>query len=175
MICSEFTIFALSITPFRFCRFICNGCDLLRIYYFCTINHTTRSPWTCLRAVVICSEFTIFALSITPLESIDRDNRRLWFAPNLLFLHYQSHLSSFCYGASSCCDLLRIYYFCTINHTPFRKHRTLNLVVICSEFTIFALSITPRRFYIRITISCDLLRIYYFCTINHTLTHLMTP
>ena len=37
-------------------------CDLLWIYYFCTINHTVRRNRDKLWAVVICFGFIIFAL-----------------------------------------------------------------------------------------------------------------
>ena len=37
-------------------------CDLLWIYYFCTINHTARDKCPVALAVVICFGFIIFAL-----------------------------------------------------------------------------------------------------------------
>ena len=37
------------------------------------------------------------------------------------------------------CDLLWIYYFCTINHTLHRQPRKHRKVVICFGFIIFAL------------------------------------
>ncbi len=43
-------------------------CDLLRIYYFCTINHSSRLAFELELAVVICFEFIIFALSITAIK-----------------------------------------------------------------------------------------------------------
>ena len=44
-----------------------------------------------------------------------------------------------------CCDLLRIYYFCTTNHIPDLVDIELRIVVICFEFIIFALRITSTR------------------------------
>ena len=143
-------------------------CDLLRIYYFCTINHSFHFLLYFCCPVVICFEFIIFALSITAHHRRGKELRKLWFASNLLFLHYQSqHLL---YSSS------------------------LILVVICFEFIIFALSITALNFPEASAIplwfasnllflhyqsqriarknplarGCDLLRIYYFCTINHS-------
>ena len=39
-----------------------NGCDLLWIYYFCTINHTASIFFCIMWSVVICFGFIIFAL-----------------------------------------------------------------------------------------------------------------
>ena len=39
-----------------------NGCDLLWIYYFCTINHTLKFYLDSRAVVVICFGFIIFAL-----------------------------------------------------------------------------------------------------------------
>ena len=170
-------------------------CDLLRIYYFCTINHSISRIARRSRKVVICFEFIIFALSITAAREQEELACELWFASNLLFLHYQSQLIKKARSLLSCCDLLRIYYFCTINHSYHNKLFNLGFVVICFEFIIFALSITagivashvvsvlwfasnllflhyqsqPYRSHRRGCICCDLLRIYYFCTINHSL------
>ena len=38
------------------------SCDLLRIYYFCTMNHILRDFEISFEGVVICLEFIIFAL-----------------------------------------------------------------------------------------------------------------
>ena len=38
------------------------SCDLLWIYYFCTINHTRDAELFVMREVVICFGFIIFAL-----------------------------------------------------------------------------------------------------------------
>ena len=38
------------------------GCDLLWIYYFCTINHTDAEIINLFELVVICFGFIIFAL-----------------------------------------------------------------------------------------------------------------
>ena len=38
------------------------SCDLLWIYYFCTINHTTQTHGAGHNLVVICFGFIIFAL-----------------------------------------------------------------------------------------------------------------
>ena len=220
-------------------------CDLLRIYYFCTINHSFHFLLYFCCPVVICFEFIIFALSITAHHRRGKELRKLWFASNLLFLHYQSQhllysssliLVVICFefiifalsitamwvlGATSAalwfasnllflhyqsqhavgvhmyakrCDLLRIYYFCTINHSDSGVRLVSVVVVICFEFIIFALSITAyfARFMNtivlwfasnllflhyqsqradwtrRVSQRCDLLRIYYFCTINHS-------
>ena len=40
---------------------------------------------------------------------------------------------------TGCCDLLWIYYFCTINHTRAAEVTLLTYVVICFGFIIFAL------------------------------------
>ena len=169
-------------------------CDLLRIYYFCTINHSISRIARRSRKVVICFEFIIFALSITAAREQEELACELWFASNLLFLHYQSQLIKKARSLLSCCDLLRIYYFCTINHSYHNKLFNLGFVVICFEFIIFALSITAlsessKGLYMLWFASnllflhyqsqpfpkvgkerggCDLLRIYYFCTINHS-------
>ena len=220
VICFEFIIFALSITAYYlnylnmeklwfasnllFLHYqsqhiwwnsrlrIC--CDLLRIYYFCTINHSLETRLFYHQEVVICFEFIIFALSITarPLTYCVRGT--LWFASNLLFLHYQSQPYCSKYVGKGCCDLLRIYYFCTINHSEKANQDNIQMVVICFEFIIFALSITalptaciplPTLWFASnllflhyqsqqkqesksSTMCCDLLRIYYFCTINHS-------
>ena len=66
--------------------------------------------------VVICFEFIIFALRITSLQEF--------------------------YITLECCDLLRIYYFCTTNHIKNRINHRATIVVICFEFIIFALRIT---------------------------------
>ena len=42
-------------------------------------------------------------------------------------------------SASACCDLLWIYYFCTINHTSTGVKVKAEQVVICFGFIIFAL------------------------------------
>ena len=169
-------------------------CDLLRIYYFCTINHSLfnwgKHSWI----VVICFEFIIFALSITASKAEGGGLPPLWFASNLLFLHYQSQLYDWRSSGSWCCDLLRIYYFCTINHSKYKNRFVRTWVVICFEFIIFALSITAQIWVYTLNvllwfasnllflhyqsqrryasplprICCDLLRIYYFCTINHS-------
>ena len=118
------------------------SCDLLRIYYFCTINHSVPQGWRLGGLVVICFEFIIFALSITAWQAERRNPRRLWFASNLLFLHYQSQLLTRRRCEIGCCDLLRIYYFCTINHSGTMLENIPLSVVICFEFIIFALSIT---------------------------------
>ena len=39
-----------------------SGCDLLWIYYFCTINHTVAEVNEVDASVVICFGFIIFAL-----------------------------------------------------------------------------------------------------------------
>ena len=39
----------------------------------------------------------------------------------------------------ACCDLLWIYYFCTINHTATGAAEMFGIVVICFGFIIFAL------------------------------------
>ena len=143
MICFEFIIFALSITAdaeyiksgaslwfasnLLFLHYqsqqyfrkknCCHRCDLLRIYYFCTINHSNAVFEFNNIPVVICFEFIIFALSITAIPSGNSSTISLWFASNLLFLHYQSQLKELTSIPLDCCDLLRIYYFCTINHS----------------------------------------------------------
>ena len=170
------------------------GCDLLRIYYFCTINHSYQQKHNTSKEVVICFEFIIFALSITAQLVILFILDLLWFASNLLFLHYQSQQRHMVPATIKCCDLLRIYYFCTINHSWQHQEAQHHQVVICFEFIIFALSITAIKDYFYDTIQlwfasnllflhyqsqpssaklastacCDLLRIYYFCTINHS-------
>ena len=118
------------------------GCDLLRIYYFCTINHSPRESKKILSRVVICFEFIIFALSITAFNTLDNNLVVLWFASNLLFLHYQSQPPKRSEKLLRGCDLLRIYYFCTINHSAQSVLAMKKAVVICFEFIIFALSIT---------------------------------
>ena len=126
-------------------------CDLLRIYYFCTINHSRLSTAQNCFGVVICFEFIIFALSITASRLRGTARSRLWFASNLLFLHYQSQLSHGVSYSESSCDLLRIYYFCTINHSGCLAEVYAFIVVICFEFIIFALSITatPTMWWLR--------------------------
>ena len=145
-------------------------------------------------SVVICFEFIIFALSITAWVSTRLSSTSLWFASNLLFLHYQSQLYLEHIVCEECCDLLRIYYFCTINHSTVDSGSPSVVVVICFEFIIFALSITAfcksriqkmllwfasnllflhyqsqQPLYASMAeVGCDLLRIYYFCTINHS-------
>ena len=144
MICFEFIIFALSITALVILFILDLSCDLLRIYYFCTINHSNVSVRSNLSSVVICFEFIIFALSITACCRGTYVREALWFASNLLFLHYQSQR----FGRAPCfgcrCDLLRIYYFCTINHSSTNNRQSFWTVVICFEFIIFALSITAQ-------------------------------
>ena len=194
VICFEFIIFALSITAAVLIRVrttplwfasnllflhyqsqrlynhkahsIC--CDLLRIYYFCTINHSEIDGSINSKTVVICFEFIIFALSITARCPATSSPFGLWFASNLLFLHYQSQLGIQQHFLERSCDLLRIYYFCTINHSLIRKGVSFEVVVICFEFIIFALSITALGRIGACHQCCDLLRIYYFCTINHS-------
>ena len=169
-------------------------CDLLRIYYFCTINHSYTLNILCARYVVICFEFIIFALSITAMWVLGATSAALWFASNLLFLHYQSQHAVGVHMYAKRCDLLRIYYFCTINHSDSGVRLVSVVVVICFEFIIFALSITARcptntftmllwfasnllflhyQSQLGVLVGatckrCDLLRIYYFCTINHS-------
>ena len=216
MICFEFIIFALSITAKNvnqqqevvlwfasnllflhyqsqlgnrtWCRVLC--CDLLRIYYFCTINHSQNQQENKRTRVVICFEFIIFALSITAKLTSRVEEPMLWFASNLLFLHYQSQLWNIfnirlnvvicfefiifalsitaqrwatCWGW--CCDLLRIYYFCTINHSTENYMVQHAIVVICFEFIIFALSITAKstggRRYGELWFASNLLFLHY--------------
>ena len=145
VICFEFIIFALSITAFLFLAVRFPRCDLLRIYYFCTINHSIFIPYGEEPYVVICFEFIIFALSITASVINEPERGTLWFASNLLFLHYQSQLDVQDYHHPYSCDLLRIYYFCTINHSNTLNILSTRNVVICFEFIIFALSITADR------------------------------
>ena len=168
MICFEFIIFALRITSRRVANqlsyllwFASNllflhyeshlfprtltefkRCDLLRIYYFCTTNHIVKQYQVIMRSVVICFEFIIFALRITSTEHVLTRHTLLWFASNLLFLHYESHQASFYSYLQWCCDLLRIYYFCTTNHINSTSYNRIIVVVICFEFIIFALRIT---------------------------------
>ena len=148
---------------------VADGCDLLRIYYFCTINHSYAEVSADAGRVVICFEFIIFALSITAKLNHSPQYVELWFASNLLFLHYQSQLVTWENTIRISCDLLRIYYFCTINHSYTITTHDMLCVVICFEFIIFALSITAWSHLKHQTDRCDLLRIYYFCTINHSL------
>ena len=168
VICFEFIIFALSITakwgsskmpvllwfasnllflhyqsqPPKRSEKLLRGCDLLRIYYFCTINHSRITHGANFLMVVICFEFIIFALSITAISATYKFCLGLWFASNLLFLHYQSQLMRNRNSIKEGCDLLRIYYFCTINHSVVEHDYVVEHVVICFEFIIFALSIT---------------------------------
>ena len=128
--------------PVSYSPLLAIGCDLLRIYYFCTTNHIITFPSKSLMMVVICFEFIIFALRITSRLLTAWRMSLLWFASNLLFLHYESHQFGYLHWIGLCCDLLRIYYFCTTNHIELGMRSYLSL-------------------------SCDLLRIYYFCTTNH--------
>ena len=118
--------------------------------------------------VVICFEFIIFALSITAILPMRFNPLLLWFASNLLFLHYQSQQHDNKSSMRLCCDLLRIYYFCTINHSISRIARRSRKVVICFEFIILHYQSQPHASKKSSHASCDLLRIYYFCTINHS-------
>ena len=118
---------------------------MLRIYYFCTINHSFHFLLYFCCPVVICFEFIIFALSITAHHRRGKELRKLWFASNLLFLHYQSQLVTWENTIRISCDLLRIYYFCTINHSYTITTHDMLCVVICFEFIIFALSITASQ------------------------------
>ena len=180
--------------PRRMMSLISRCCDLLRIYYFCTINHSNGKERNGCISVVICFEFIIFALSITAIPWTYCVRGMLWFASNLLFLHYQSQPKRDLLIFFNCCDLLRIYYFCTINHSQKKLCCRRLIVVICFEFIIFALSITASNeqtdsweklwfasnllflhYQSQLNCNlekyipcCDLLRIYYFCTINHS-------
>ena len=150
-------------------------CDLLRIYYFCTINHSAMGQKMQTQTVVICFEFIIFALSITALNFIFVMAFRLWFASNLLFLHYQSQLHSTYDEIVDCCDLLRIYYFCTINHSRCPTNTFTMLLWFASNLLFLHYQSQPSELKILQVASCDLLRIYYFCTINHSSDFLLEP
>ena len=90
VICFEFIIFALSITAKDDLRVGSNvlwfASNLLFLHY--QSQHIADNM--CLLRVVICFEFIIFALSITAAQASINEGVQLWFASNLLFLHYQS-------------------------------------------------------------------------------------
>ena len=116
-----------------------DSCDLLWIYYFCTINHTcqdfTPSESSCCDLLWIYYFCTInHTTNQTQLSYAE-----LWFALDLLFLHYKSHRTERRNHLLPRCDLLWIYYFCTINHTLCVAGVMQRLVVICFGFIIFAL------------------------------------
>ena len=145
------------------------GCDLSKISYLCTDNHTIGSPHDVHAAVVICRKFLIFAQTITPPGQKNPATLSLWFVENFLSLHRQSHLDRTCdllfdelwfvenflslhrqshqllilaRNAVSC-DLSKISYLCTDNHTLPPQSSRPPAVVICRKFLIFAQTITP--------------------------------
>ena len=95
------------------------SCDLLRFYYFCIMNPNQREcDWGAF-SVVICFDFIIFALWI-PTKRLSKSKKSaLWFASILLFLHYESQRRLSLEFISTCCDLLRFYYFCIMNPNRF--------------------------------------------------------
>ena len=142
--------------------------------------------------VVICFDFIIFALWIPTQVVVKVRSTKLWFASILLFLHYESQQTEWCYIFRPCCDLLRFYYFCIMNPNKRTRVPLKHLVVICFDFIIFALWIpTSWKRHTRICPlwfasillflhyesqlalnlwslfwGCDLLRFYYFCIMN---------
>ena len=171
VICFFFIIFALSNTIKTFASFGCwmlwfasfllflhcqtqcilrmvsphARCDLLLFYYFCTVKHNRKFFVFRTDTVVICFFFIIFALSNTIRPSVTGSTFTLWFASFLLFLHCQTQ-------------------YLTL-------HSNIIVVVICFFFIIFALSNTIRITSNKLTISCDLLLFYYFCTVKHNVAY----
>ena len=224
VICRKFLIFAQTITPQRkpipykyLLWFVENflslhrqshpvsyffpisaGCDLSKISYLCTDNHTRTGKSPATPPVVICRKFLIFAQTITPKSRNALPTIPLWFVENFLSLHRQSHLiNSYTYTTTSC-DLSKISYLCTDNHTKGVIDMYMSDVVICRKFLIFAQTITPCRRGTRhaaklwfvenflslhrqshqlakmasIPYRCDLSKISYLCTDNHTVENI---
>ena len=98
-----------------------------------------------LTTVVICRKFLIFAQTITPASSYTDDTALLWFVENFLSLHRQSHHSTPLVSTPKRCDLSKISYLCTDNHTQRGREDACPCVVICRKFLIFAQTITPEE------------------------------
>ena len=197
-----------------------SSCDLSKISYLCTDIHTCPWWWPRGFLVVICRKFLIFAQTFTPsfrcrpratrlwfVENFlslhrqshlcsdhSKNHLKLWFVENFLSLHRQSHLRENRFHTSTCCDLSKISYLCTDNHTLSLTFSQFRLVVICRKFLIFAQTITPERenhqqhhllWFVENFLSlhrqshprvamlsqqfrCDLSKISYLCTDNHT-------
>ena len=116
VICFQFSIFALSETAYRkyigWTKLLWFAFNLVSLHY--RRQREPRPQWNAY--VVICFQFSIFALSETALLCVNLLSKRLWFAFNLVSLHYRRQLLS--------------------------RFLTHLIVVICFQFSIFALSET---------------------------------
>ena len=122
-------------------------CDLLSIQYFCTTANNCSTAMLVSVTVVICFQFSIFALQQTTPFFTDHP--------------------------TVSCDLLSIQYFCTTANNEKLALEHKPKVVICFQFSIFALQQTTFCLLIYSVVSCDLLSIQYFCTTanNHCSLH----
>ena len=113
------------------------GCDLLKFHYLCGRITNYDLLEEIKRYVVICSNFTTFAVE-SPISKSLR------------------------YGNEGC-DLLKFHYLCGRITNPYKKVLKGARVVICSNFTTFAVE-SPIKppFNLRV-VGCDLLKFHYLC------------
>ena len=129
--------------PNQYVAPISRRCDLLWIYYLCTINHNGFSAM--------------------------KSGKKLWFALNLLSLHYKSQHARRRRLKFARCDLLWIYYLCTINHNFAATRRAWSQLWFALNLLSLHYKSQPRGRDARTFARCDLLWIYYLCTINHNM------
>ena len=137
VICSNFTTFAVE-SPTRYIsENIMNRCDLLKFHYLCGRITNVCESLNEISMVVICSNFTTFAVE-SPTEK-ERQMQRC------------------------SCDLLKFHYLCgrITNHSS--RQMVWFLVVICSNFTTFAVESPTTRLRDGEKSSCDLLKFHYLC------------
>ena len=112
MICSNFTTFAVESPIGILGSHNIRSCDLLKFHYLCGRITNARSTKPNGMPVVICSNFTTFAVE----------------SPIIHINVYQT----------ISCDLLKFHYLCgRITNIVYLKP-LITLVVICSNFTTFA-------------------------------------
>ena len=113
------------------------SCDLLKFHYLCgRITNCSPGSRTCL-CVVICSNFTTFAVE-SPIFS--------------------------CMGwKSGCCDLLKFHYLCGRITNLYWYLASRIGVVICSNFTTFAVESPIKSAALLQPDCCDLLKFHYLC------------
>ena len=137
MICSNFTTFAVESPTCSYFAFVKISCDLLKFHYLCgrITNNIKRNKTK--ERVVICSNFTTFAVE-SPTYKI-KDKKR------------------------NSCDLLKFHYLCGRITNNKNLYYNIIIVVICSNFTTFAVESPTIEKKHKLIRSCDLLKFHYLC------------
>ena len=117
--------------------FISCCCDLLKFHYLCgRITNILRISLKT-SCVVICSNFTTFAVESPTTRP-----------------HHQN---------VGCCDLLKFHYLCGRITNKSEYNKEIEPVVICSNFTTFAVESPTSSATCVVVMRCDLLKFHYLC------------